>query len=234
MIETVFFDGDQTLWDFHSLMRRALEATLRELRSLRPGPPAAAVTVESMIVDRDQVAAELRGAESTMEAIRVAAFRRTLTRVGLPEPDLADHLARHYFEHRFGDVLLYDDVRPTLTLLAEDYRLGLLSNGNSYPERSGLAGVFDIVVLAQDHGVSKPDRRLYDVAARQAQVPGSRLAMVGDSLAHDVAGAQAAGWFGLWLDRDGAVPTEGIRPDATVRTLRDVPAALAGLADQQS
>ena len=230
MIETVFFDGDQTLWDFHSLMRRALEATLQELRSQRPGSPADAVTVESMIADRDQVSAELRGPQGTMEAIRVAAFRRTLRRIGLPDPELADHLAQHYFEHRFGDVLLYDDVRPTLTLLAEDYQLGLLTNGNSYPERSGLAGFFDIVVLAQDHGVSKPDRRLYDVAARQARVPEAGLAMIGDSLDHDVAGAQAAGWFGLWLDRDGAAPTAGVRPDATLRTLRDAPVALAGLA----
>jgi putative hydrolase of the HAD superfamily len=168
-----------------------------------------------------------------MEEIRLAAFSRTLDRIGLPEPGLADHLAQHYFEHRFGEVLLYDDVRPTLTLLARDHRLGLLSNGNSYPERSGLAGVFDFVVFAHDHGVSKPDRRLYDVAARQAQVPPSRLAMIGDSLAHDVEGAQAAGWYGLWLDRDGTTPSQGVRPDATLRSLRDVPAALTALDGQQ-
>ncbi|HET9970225.1 MAG TPA: hypothetical protein VFQ68_18475 [Streptosporangiaceae bacterium] len=37
-IEGVFFDGDQTLWDFELLMRRALASTLAYLREVRPGP----------------------------------------------------------------------------------------------------------------------------------------------------------------------------------------------------
>ena len=32
-----FFDGDQTLWDFQAMMRRALTATIGELRRLRHG-----------------------------------------------------------------------------------------------------------------------------------------------------------------------------------------------------
>ena len=38
VIEALFFDGDQTLWDFEKLIRRALAATLDELRRLCPGP----------------------------------------------------------------------------------------------------------------------------------------------------------------------------------------------------
>ena len=230
MIEAVFFDGDQTLWDFQTLMRRSLCATLTELRSLRPGERTDSLTVDSLIADRDAAAADLEGVAQSMEVIRVAAFRRTLSRVGLDEPGLADHLARTYFERRFGDVLLYPDVLPTLTELAKSYRLGLLSNGNSYPERSGLADVFDVVVFAQDHGYSKPDTRLYEVAARKTQLEGSSLAMVGDSVRNDVTGAQCAGWLGLWLNRDDLPTPDGARPDAILRTLTDAPAALAGLA----
>jgi len=38
VIKAVFLDGDQTLWDFEKLMRRAMLATLGELKTLRPGP----------------------------------------------------------------------------------------------------------------------------------------------------------------------------------------------------
>lgn len=46
-----------------------------------------------------------------------------------------------------------------LDALGSRYRLGLVSNGNSYPERSGLDGRFAFTVFAHDHGVHKPDRR---------------------------------------------------------------------------
>jgi putative hydrolase of the HAD superfamily len=45
--------------------------------------------------------------------------------------------------------------------------------------------------------------------------------MVGDSLANDVAGAQAAGWTGVWLNREGA-PTPKAVPDLMIRSLREL------------
>lgn len=51
MIEGVFFDGDQTLWDFEVLMRRALASTLEHLRELRPGADTDGLDVESMVAD---------------------------------------------------------------------------------------------------------------------------------------------------------------------------------------
>ncbi|MFI5709698.1 hypothetical protein [Kribbella sp. NPDC051620] len=52
MLDTLYFDGDQTLWDFDRQMRRALQATLDELRVQRPELPTTGLDVESMIADR--------------------------------------------------------------------------------------------------------------------------------------------------------------------------------------
>jgi hypothetical protein len=35
-VAVIFFDGDQTLWDFQGLMRWTLAATIDELRRLEP------------------------------------------------------------------------------------------------------------------------------------------------------------------------------------------------------
>ncbi|HET9970224.1 MAG TPA: HAD family hydrolase [Streptosporangiaceae bacterium] len=105
--------------------------------------------------------------------------------------------------------------------------LGLLSNGNGYPDRSGLAGVFTVVVFSDEHGISKPDRRLFDIAAEHIAISPARLAMVGDSPAHDVTGAQHAGWHGIWLNRDRRPRPRDVLPDAELHTLRDLSAALA-------
>jgi len=65
VIKAVFLDGDQTLWDFEKLMRRAMVATLGELTTLRPGPATEQLDVDSLVADREAVTDELRGRETT-------------------------------------------------------------------------------------------------------------------------------------------------------------------------
>lgn len=199
MIEGVFFDGDQTLWDFQTLMRRALAATLDHLRQLRPGPGTDRLTVESLVADRAAAEDDAVATGMSLEDLRLAAFACTAMRIGPPDQQLAATLNDYYRERRFIDVDLFDDVLPVLTDLRTKMPLGLLSNGNGYPERSGLTGVFTVVVFSDDHGMRKPDRRLFDIAAQRIAIPPDRLVMVGDSLTHDVAGSQKAGWHGFWL-----------------------------------
>ena len=228
VIEAIFFDGDQTLWDFETLMRRALARTLAELRALRPGDATSGLNVEDMIFDRTVVAAELAGTGVTLEAVRQAAFARTLERTGKPDPALASHLNERYLHWRFIDVPLYPDVLPALALLGERYRLGLLSNGNGYPERSGLAGVFSTVVFSQQHGIEKPDRRLFNIAAAEVGLRADQLVMVGDSLRNDAQGACDAGWQGVWLNRDQQAPTE-LSATHAITSLEHLPALLERL-----
>lgn len=232
MIGAVFFDGDQTLWDFEDLMRRALTATLGELRALCPGRRTSDLDVDSLITDRNHVAAESGTSELNLERVRLAAFGYTLDRLGLFDVELAEHLNRFYLERRYSGVQLFPDVLPALTTLATSYRLGLLTNGNGYPDRYGLAGIFDVVVVAHEHGYAKPDRRLFDIASEKIRVAPGHSAMIGDSLINDVLGAQRAGWRGIWLNRDlvAASCPAGITPDATLETLLDASNVLAGWA----
>ena len=229
MRTAIFFDGDQTLWDFQALMRRTLAATLEELRRLRGDAVPAGLTVEQLIRDRQDVADRLRGTVTNLEALRLEAFRHSLRRLGLADDRLAERLNGFYLERRFAGVDLFADAVPALTQLARRHHVGLLSNGNSYPERAGLGGLFGTVVFSQDHGVEKPDRRLFDVAVAQVPATVERFVMVGDSLANDVDGAQRAGWAGVWLNRQGSPCPTAHRPDGEVRTLAELPGVLATL-----
>jgi putative hydrolase of the HAD superfamily len=229
VIKTVYFDGDQTLWDFEVLMSRSLTATLTHLRALRPGIRTEDLDIESVVADREGVAEELRGTETNLERIRLASFSRTLSRLGLQDDDLAEHMNAYYLQHRFDNVELFPEVLDALTVLSRSYVLGLLSNGNGYPERSGLGGTFASVVFSQDHGVEKPDRRLFDVAAAEVGCEPGELVMVGDSLPNDVNGAQNAGWRAIWLNRDGCDRPDHYRPEAEISNLMELPKALRAL-----
>ncbi len=224
-LRAVTFDGDHTLWDFGQVMRHSLKKVLQELERLVPDV-AAQLSVDAMIAVRQCVAAESKGSTTKLEEVRHQAFRRTLEAAGHPDDKLARHLNAVYLKHRFEDIELYDDVLPTLAELGKRYRLGLISNGNSYPERCGLDGVFQAVVFSQDHGIEKPDAGLYRIVLGELGCAAAEAVHVGDSLEKDVAGAANAGISSVWLNRDGVANTTGSRPDFEITSLSELVAML--------
>jgi HAD superfamily hydrolase (TIGR01509 family) len=234
VIEAVFFDGDQTLWDFERVMRLALAAVLTELRAARPGTRADSLQIDDLQADRSDVARETEGAEFNLARLRRLGFARTLSRLhvrdegdgsgrggsgessesgesggpGIDDDALAVQLTATYFDHRDRDPALFDDTLPCLEALRSDYRLGLLSNGSRLPEVVGLGGFFEAVVFAQDHNVAKPDRGIFAVVETLMGVAPGSLVLVGDHPLNDVVGAKRSGWHAVWIDRrgDGSYP----------------------------
>ncbi len=225
-ISAISFDGDMTLWDFQKVMRHSLKKALAELRRLVPNQPARDLTIEDMITVRGEVEKEVAGRIWNHEEIRQLAFERTLEHIGCPDRDLATHLNTIYLKHRFEDIELYPDVIPSLDQLAPHFKLGLLSNGNSYPERCGLEGRFAFVVFSQDVRVRKPDRRIFEITAQKAGCQMAELLHVGDSLENDVMGANDAGARSVWLNRGGLANATGISADHEIGTLAVLPGIL--------
>ena len=220
-ITTISFDADGTLWDFEGVMRHALECALAELRRLIPSAPDS-LSIETLIAIRDQVAEEQKGRGLTHEVIRLEAFKHTLQFINHPDDELAVHLNTLYLKHRFEDIMLFDDVLPTLDALQGGYMMGLLSNGNTYPERCGLEGYFQFVVFAQDYGIQKPDPRLFEIAIERAACTKHHLLHVGDSFQNDVIGAKQAGIKSVWLNRQREDKETKEQPDFEISSLSEL------------
>ena len=227
-ISAISFDGDMTLWDFQKVMRHSLKKALAELRRLVPTQRAVDLSVEELIAIRGEVEEEVKGRIWNHEEIRRLSFERTLEIIGRPDRELAAHLNKVYLKHRFEDAELYPDVEPAFDELAPHFKLGLLSNGNSYPERCGLEGRFAFVVFSQDVQIRKPDRRIFEITAREAGCPMDELLHVGDSLKNDVSGANEAGAKSVWLNRGGLANDTEINADHEISTLAELPRIAAG------
>jgi putative hydrolase of the HAD superfamily len=113
-------------------------------------------------------------------------------------------------------------VLPTLDALQGHYMMGVLSNGNTYPERCGLGDYFQFVVFAQDHGIQKPDPRLFDIAIGHARCTKRQLLHVGDSFQNDIIGAKQAGIRSVWLNRQGTNNEAEQQPDFEISSLREL------------
>lgn len=221
-IKVISFDGDMTLWDFEKVMRHSISLTLQELRRHVPERAAAQLTIDKMIDIRKTVAAELKGTTVNLEQIRLKAFQRTLEFIHWDDPALAAALNQLYLKHRFEDIELYSDVMPCLDVLKDRFAIGLISNGNSYPERCGLSGYFDFVIFSQDIGVEKPQAEIFLSAFAQAGCAPEQLMHVGDSLASDVVGANAVGAISVWLNRHDEENTSNTVPTYEIHSLLEM------------
>ena len=226
-ITAISFDVDQTLIDTDRIIMRSMESVRDELIKRVPGLRTRSLTVEEMWSIRDREEKGYTGNVRDFDEIRRRSFLRMLDHVGYTGPDLSTRLNEVYLEHRYNDLEPYEDVVPMLNALGPCFKLGLLSNGNNYPEYFGLADRFDFSVYAQDIGIEKPDPRTFQIAVEQSGCSLDQLLHVGDSLETDVEGAQAVGIRAVWLNRHGASNDTGIKPDYEIRSLTELPGLLS-------
>lgn len=222
----VFFDVDQTLCDFETSMRRAVSSTVVEIRRRHPGAAADRLTDADLHDARAAVAAAAPPTVS-MEQIRRQSLTTVLERVhpGAMSSDV-DAVVAFYFDARFDEPQLYPDTIPALETLASRYRLGVITNGNSYLRHLGLHRFFGEVLLSTDVGVAKPDPEIYRLAATRVGQAADRLVMVGDSRVNDVDAAIAAGWRAVHLDRDNTGVENNRSDPAVIGSLAELPAVL--------
>ena len=159
--------------------------------------------------------------------------RRTLVDVLAPWGDVDEATFAFYDDARersFELMRAYGDARETIDLLrARGIKVGVLTNGLAWLQRRklrriGLEDAFDAVAISQEIGAWKPDPRAFAAAVAMLRLRPSEVAMVGDHLENDVAGALAAGLAAaVWVER-----RPGELPDGAhlARELAEVPALL--------
>ena len=223
-ITTISFDVDGTLWDFEGLSRRALQGTLCELAKVDP-EAGGRLDVERLVALRNEVHTRLLGGVTNLDAVREQSMREALREAGRPDDELASYMAQVYFQRRNELRALFPDARPALERLAPDYRLGLLSNGNSRADALGIDDLVSFEVFSQDHGgIEKPDPRIFEIALREAGCEPHELLHVGDSPESDVVGALGVGAQAVLLSRSGSSPAA---VDVTeIRSLAELPSLL--------
>lgn len=135
-------------------------------------------------------------------------YRTYLTEMGHPsaaEGDLPHRLLTTFM--RTDSYRLYDDVMPTLRKLRDaGFPMGVISNWEAWLDRLlvdlTIGEFFDVTVVSGTVGIEKPDPRIFELALAEAGVRPEEAVHVGDSPAHDVAGAEAVGIHGILVDRD--------------------------------
>ena len=152
--------------------------------------------------------------------------------------------ASEHFQALFGELGVQADVEHVLAMRRERARRVLVPRPDALPtldelRRRGhllgmisvctqdvpevwddtpLGGKFDATVFSCDVGVSKPDRRIYEIACEQLGVEPGDCLFVGDGANDELPGAERAGMAALQL----RTPGEALTPDGEAWTGRSV------------
>lgn len=221
---TLVFDGDQTIWDFRWALARALEATRMEIARVAGVGMEAIPSVGEMSTARDELAAA--STASRLEVVRRAAFAQLLDEIGATATDeMVDHINTFFVGRRYEMCRPYRDAVQALQALSGLYRIVLLSNGNTQPDKLGLGSLFAHTFYADDIGHSKPSPAAY---AHVASICASdTFVSIGDSIENDIDGPRDFGWRTVWVNRDSRDLPRHSQPDAVMTSLTGLEDTLA-------
>ena len=162
----------------------------------------------------------------TKEYLQLERFRRVLDEAGFPQNELmgkARALDPLYLVILGTKTRLVDGAYDMLRYLkGKGYKMGLISNGFHEVQyrkmrSSRIESFFDVVVLSDDIGVNKPDRRIFDHALQKAGAEAGKSVIIGDNPDTDIAGAVSAGWRAVYFNPKGErLKTPGVENIASL------------------
>jgi putative hydrolase of the HAD superfamily len=150
----------------------------------------------------------------------MAALVRAYASPALVAPPAVDPGARAALEGLAADGMLLAVVSNTMRTPGEVVREVL--------GRSGLLPLFRVLVFSDECRIRKPDRAIFARALHDLGVPAAQVVHVGDDPILDVEGARDAGMAAIQVTPEGRA-TAPVKPDAVIRHLGELPAALRRL-----
>jgi FMN hydrolase / 5-amino-6-(5-phospho-D-ribitylamino)uracil phosphatase len=226
-IQLITFDLDDTLWDVTPLMHSA-EATLRAWLG-EHAPTLGAVPIEHLWAIRARLLSVEPALKHRLSELRKKILLLALQEAGYPASQ-AEQLAEAGFQVFLSarhQVSLFPDVHATLEQLANQYQLGVITNGNADVRRLGLAEYFKFALCAEELGIGKPDPLPFQRALQHAGVQAEQAVHIGDHPEDDIAGARAAGLRSIWFNPLAKEWRGGERAHGEIRRLSELPALLA-------
>ena len=205
----IFFDLDNTLWDFKTNGREALRVTFHHYKLDR-----FELSFETFYEEYAKNNAELWIAYRKKEVyksdlIRLR-FQKTFDALGINGIDPEEMNTTYLHEMSLQSALL-DGAIPLLDYLkSKRYKLFIITNGFREVQHkklhiSGLASYFDKVFISEDIKVPKPGREIFEFAIKSSNAKKSKSIMIGDDWDVDILGALN---FGIDVVYVGDKPAE--------------------------
>jgi 2-haloacid dehalogenase len=218
----LFFDADDTLFDYPTAERAALNTAMRHF---------------GIEVDEEQLLRSYRAhnadvwkayerGEMSQLALRAERFRRLKAELQLHalEEEMASAL---YLDTLSEQAHVFEGAEDFVAELAPRWPLAMITNGIASVQRrrfakAPLVAHFSSIVISEEAGCAKPDPRIFEPAYAALGVDARTVLFIGDSVTSDMAAARNAGMDFCWYNPSGAPVPDGHAPRFVARSYDDI------------
>jgi putative hydrolase of the HAD superfamily len=203
-IKHIFFDLDNTLWDFEKNSREALLHLFIEHKIEQ----YCETDFDNFIKIYEAINHELWHLyslnQTTKEELRYQRFYKSFLHFNYNNLSLSHQWANDYLKISPYKTHLIDGAIDVLLYLKDKYELHIITNGFKEVQHikldySNLKSYFNHIIISEEHGFNKPDIKIFDLAQQLADAQTHECVMIGDNFDTDIIGALNAKWKAIYL-----------------------------------
>ncbi len=203
----IFFDLDNTLWDFERNSTETLHELYHTHRLNELGVSSPEVFIKTYQERNAMMWEQYRLGKIDKETLRNKRFALTFWDMGLDAELAPPELAEDYISISPKKNYLFPHAHEVLTYLHEKYMLHIITNGFQEAQyikldSADLSKYFAEIIISEHTGFKKPDVNIFYHSLEKANATAEDCLMIGDGLEVDVIGALNAGWDAVFFNPD--------------------------------
>ncbi|AOA02212.1 HAD family hydrolase [Carnobacterium maltaromaticum] len=237
MINAIVFDVDDTLYDqqapFKNAIANCFPAYFSSLDLTR--------AYLRFRYHSDETFCKYISGEWTLDYMRFYRIREVLKEQGYSLTEDQGLLFQENYETELNSIQLLPEAKELLNALASksDIQIGIITNGPTDHQSKKIQQLqlerwipAEKMIISESSGFAKPDRRIFDLAARQFKFEPSTTLYIGDNYDNDVNGAKEAGWQAFWFNhRKREKPVSLWSCDEEITEFHEFPSKVLSLLD---
>ncbi|MBK7850232.1 MAG: noncanonical pyrimidine nucleotidase, YjjG family [Bacteroidetes bacterium] len=211
----LFFDLDNTLWDFERNSTEALTELYHKYSLQKLGVSSLEIFLEKYKERNAMMWDEYRLGKIDKATLRDKRFQLTFWDMGLDAETAPNELPDEYLRISPRKTHLFPHAHETLSYLCSKYTLHIITNGFVEAQEiklqaSDLEKYFAEIIISEHTGYKKPDINIFNYSMQKAGASADECVMIGDGLDVDIAGARNAGWDTVYFNPFEIPHTESV------------------------
>ena len=212
----LFFDLDNTLWDFEKNSSETLMELYTKYKLNGFGIESPQLFIQKYQERNAQMWEEYRLGKIDKETLRNKRFEFTFWDMGVDiTTTISRGMAEDYVKTSPRKDHLFPEVLGILQYLEQKYSLHIITNGFHEAQQikldsTGIRKHFKRVFISEHTGFRKPDVNIFYYAQEETKAKTEECLMIGDGLEVDIIGARKAGWDTVYFNPKAIAHTEKV------------------------
>lgn len=223
----IFFDLDNTLYDFTTNSYSAMEDVFDQLH-LTEQLPSFKVFFSIYKDINDRLWSEYRQQKISKEKLRGMRFKESLKHFGIKLPYNPTMIDDEYLKIMPSKTALFPNTIEVLeTLKKRGYKLHIITNGfkevqSEKMKNTGLAPYFEKLFISEEISCHKPSKEIFEYAIKSANAKKTESIMIGDSWESDIEGARQFGIDQAFFNVDEVNIEDKKAPTFLIKNLKEL------------